>query len=223
MGHRHKQAAGLWKNVSGLHCVRASPRPQGEKASTNINLLCGEPRAGVRCSSGKQLGMHPGSWWPALDRAPDPPASMPWQQAGGLEADRGNRIRICEHVYEEGEKTCVNCMMKRKSLVLNEKSESGPEPAGGLGVPGVCGEQLEEVRGPRRDADHGRPVPVRADHHSREKAGVAPSFIETDMHSQRGPLSRIWNSFGSMWLCPRGPLLPGLQGLHPAAPERARQ
>lgn len=36
---------------------------------------------------------------------------------------------------------CVNCMMKLKPLVLNEKCESGPKPAEGLGVPGVCGKQ----------------------------------------------------------------------------------
>ncbi|XP_044932280.1 uncharacterized protein LOC106005945 [Mustela putorius furo] len=147
---------------------------------------------------------------------------MPQQQAGGLEEDGGKRIRICEHVYEEGEKMCVNCMMKRKSLVLNEKAESGPEPAEALGVPGVCGERLEEVRGPRRDAGDGRPVPRRADHHFREKAGAAPGFKETDMRSQQRPLSRICKSSGSMWLCPR-PLLPGVQRLHPAAPGCAWQ
>ena len=38
---------------------------------------------------------------------------------------------------------CVNCMMKLKPLVFNEKYEPGPTPAGGLGVPGVCGKQPE--------------------------------------------------------------------------------
>lgn len=47
---------------------------------------------------------------------------------------------IHEHVYEEG-KNCVNCMMKLKPLVLNEKYESGPKPAEGLRVPGVCRKQ----------------------------------------------------------------------------------
>lgn len=32
-----------------------------------------------------------------------------------------NRILIHEHVYEEGKKICINCMMKLKPLVLNEK------------------------------------------------------------------------------------------------------
>lgn len=88
---------------------------------------------------------------------------------------------------------CVNCMMKGKPSVLTEKRESGPKPAEGLGVPGVCGEQLEEVRGPRRDAGHDRPVPWRADRHSRDKVGAARCFKEIDLCSQQHPLSRIWN------------------------------
>lgn len=38
---------------------------------------------------------------------------------------------------------CVNCMMKPKPLVLNEKYESGPGRAGGLRTPGVWGKQPE--------------------------------------------------------------------------------
>ena len=138
------------------------------------------------------------SWLPGASpgRAPDPPT--PWQlgNVGRQEVwkqTRENRIHIRERVFEEGKKMCVNCMMKCKPLVLNEKSESGPKPAEGLGVPGVCGEQLEEVRGQRRDTGHGRPVPWRADRHSREKAGAAPGFKEIDLCSQQCPPSRIWN------------------------------
>lgn len=91
MSHRHKQAAGLWKNVSGLNCAEPPPDPKVKKASTNINLLCGEPQAEVRCSSGKQLGMHPGSLWPSVDWAPDPPPcpnsrQEVWKKTGGRES-----------------------------------------------------------------------------------------------------------------------------------------
>lgn len=37
-----------------------------------------------------------------------------------------NRVLIHEHVHEGG-KNCVNCMMKFKPLMLNEKYESGPK------------------------------------------------------------------------------------------------
>lgn len=53
-----------------------------------------------------------------------------------------NRVFIHGHVYEEG-KNCVNCMMKLKPLMLNEKYESGPKLAEGLRVPGVCRKQPE--------------------------------------------------------------------------------
>lgn len=85
---------------------------------------------------------------------------MTWQlgNAGKQEVwkqIRKNRVLIHERVYEEGKKMCVNCMMKLKSLVLNEKYESGPEMAEGLGVPGVCGKQ------PESGAAGGEPGPAR--------------------------------------------------------------
>ena len=51
----------------------------------------------------------------------------PWQlgDAGRQEVSK-NRVLIHERVYEEGKKPRVNCMMKRKPLVLHEKHESGP-------------------------------------------------------------------------------------------------
>lgn len=45
-------------------------------------------------------------------------------------------------MFMKKEKT-VNCMMKLKPLMLNEKYESGPKLAEGLRVPGVCREQPE--------------------------------------------------------------------------------
>ena len=141
MGQRQKWAAGFGKFLRSELCPEPSPlNPKVKKPSTDINLLCGDPQAGVRCSPGQRPGMPPGSRWPALDRAPDSP--RPGSRQEVWKQTRENRIRIREHVYEEGEKMCVNCMMKCKPLVLNEKSESGPKPAEGLGIPGVCGERL---------------------------------------------------------------------------------
>lgn len=121
MGQRHKQAAGLEEFIRSDLCPEPRPSPKVKKASTSITLLCGDPRAAVRNAS----------WLPAASpgRAPDPP--MPWHlgNVGRQEVwkqTRENRIHIREHVYEEGKKMCVNCMMKCKPLVLNEKSESGP-------------------------------------------------------------------------------------------------
>ena len=80
--------------------------------------------------------------------APQPPPTT-WQLGGVGRQEvwkqiRKNRVFIHECVYKEGKKKMsVNCVMKLKPLVLNEKYGSGPRPPQGPGAPGVCREQLD--------------------------------------------------------------------------------
>lgn len=98
---------------------------------------------------------------------------------------------------------CVNCMMKLKPLVFNEKYEPGPKPAGGLGVPGVCRKQPEPgaegesrvisgLAGPAA-ARAGRTRGPRLTTHSREKLGPPPCLEGTEACSRRSSESIIWN------------------------------
>lgn len=85
------------------------------------------------------------------------------------------------------EKNVCELHDETQTLVLSKKYESGPTPAEGLGVPGVCGKQPESgaeaesralsglgglpQRGRGGFEGSDRPVSRRAAHHSREKVG----------------------------------------------------
>lgn len=104
--------------------------PTVTEASGSINPPSRKPLRGLR-GAALSIGANTAGFQKAApDRASDPhPLPGSWvTQAGRRSGSRSGRTEssFMSVFVKKEKKMCVNCMMKLKPLVLNEKYESGP-------------------------------------------------------------------------------------------------
>ena len=119
-----------------------SEHPHGEKGLRKCAPCFVEtPELGGRGCSEWRSGTLPGG--------PPNPHPRPGSWAVWAGRRSGSRLGRTESSFmnvftkKRKKKMSVNCVMKLKPLVLNEKYGSGPRPPQGPGAPGVCREQLD--------------------------------------------------------------------------------